>query len=95
MYNIFVKYTCKEGKRETFVDSLNRAGIVEAIRAEAGCIRYDYYFSEKDPNELLLIEAWEKKDDQAVHMTQPHMAELKKISADCITDVKFGEFDLL
>ena len=34
MYNIFVKYTCKDGKREAFVETLGREGIVKAIRAE-------------------------------------------------------------
>ena len=95
MYNIFVKYTCKDGKRETFVELLKSEGIVDSIRAEVGCVRYDYYFSEKDKNELLLIEAWEKKEDQQVHMTQPHMAKLRVYSDECIADVKFGEFELL
>ena len=95
MYNIFVKYTCREGKRESFVESLKSAGIVDAIRGEKGCVRYDYYFSETDPSELLLIEAWEDKEDQKVHMTQPHMSELRKYSAECIVSTEFGEFELL
>ncbi len=95
MYNIFVKYTCRAGKREEFVERLKKEGIVDAIRAEAGCVRYDYYFSEKDPCELLLVEAWEKKEDQQLHMTQPHMVPLRAISAECVASTEFGEFEIV
>ena len=45
MYTIYVKFTCAAGKREEFVEGLKEAGIVDAIRAEDGCIQYDYYYS--------------------------------------------------
>ena len=32
--------------------------VLSAIRAEDGCRRYDYYFSEENKNEILLIEEW-------------------------------------
>ena len=56
MYTIYVKYTCLPGKREAFIGKMKETGIVAAIQAEDGCVRYDYYLSEKDPEELLLIE---------------------------------------
>ena len=74
MYTIYVKFDCLPGKREAFIERMKGAGILEAIRAEDGCKKYDYYLSEKDENEILLIEQWETKDHQQVHMTHPHMA---------------------
>ena len=55
MYTIYVVFKCIEGKREEYIEKLKAEGIVDAVRAEDGCIRYDYYFSEKDPDEILLI----------------------------------------
>ena len=55
MYTIYVVFNCLPGKREAFVERVKQEGIVDAVRAENGCIRYDYYYSEKDPNELLLV----------------------------------------
>ena len=89
MYTIYVRFTCLPQKRESFIRRMKETGILDAIRAEDGCIKYDYYLSEKDPNELLLIEAWESKDHQQVHIAQPHMAQLRSFKDDFI----FNESD--
>lgn len=94
MYNIYVTFKSFEGKRETFIAKLQEEGIIDTIRAEDGCIRYDYYFAEKDPNEILLIEAWETKEHQQIHIEQPHMARLREIKANYIETSKLGEFEL-
>lgn len=94
MYTIYVKFTCLPEKREAFIQKVKETGVLEAIRAENGCIRYDYYLSEKDPRELLLIEQWESKEHQQIHITQPHMARLREFKGDYITDTKLGEIEL-
>ena len=55
MYTIYVVFECFEGKREAFVEKVRSEGIVDAVRKEDGCYRYDYYYSEKDPNELFPV----------------------------------------
>ncbi len=94
MYTIYVVFKSFDGKREAFVEVLKAEGIIDEIRAENGCIRYDYYYSEKDPNEILLIEAWESKEHQQIHVTQPHMARLRRIKEDYIVSSELGEFEL-
>ena len=94
MYTIYVKFDCLPAKREAFVEKMIQTGILEAIRAEDGCIRYDYYFSQKDPSELLLIEQWETKEKQQIHIGQPHMDTLRGFKGDYITDTKLGEIEL-
>ena len=94
MYTIYVKFNCLAGKREGFIQKMKETGILEAIRAEDGCIRYDYYLSEKDPNELLLIEQWECKDHQQTHIAQPHMAQLRGFKDEYITKTTLGEVEL-
>ncbi|MBQ7338719.1 MAG: antibiotic biosynthesis monooxygenase [Clostridia bacterium] len=94
MYTIYVVFKSFPGKREEFIRRVKEEGIVDAIRAEDGCIRYDYYYSEKDPNEILLIEAWETKQHQQIHIEQPHMAKLREIKGDYITSTHLGEFTL-
>jgi len=94
MYTIYVVQKTLEGHREAFIEALYDAGVVEAVRAEDGCIRYDYYFSEKDKNEILLIEAWETQEHQKIHLTQPHMDTLRAIKAQHVIESKLGEFEL-
>lgn len=93
MYTIYVKFTCLPGKREAFIQKVKETGVLEAIRAEDGCIRYDYYLSEKDPCELLLIEQWETKEKQQIHIGQPHMDTLRSFKGDYIADTQLGEIE--
>ena len=95
MYTIFVKFKCFPGKREAFVEAVRKEGILDAILNEDGCRRYDYYFSEKDECELLLIEAWETKQHQEIHISQPHMARLREIKSDYVETTTLGEFEIL
>ena len=94
MYTIYVVFKCLPDKREAFVEAVKNKGILSAIRAEDGCLRYDYYFSESDPNELLLIEAWETKRHQEIHIEQPHMARLRAMKDDYIVSTTLGEFEV-
>ena len=94
MYQIYVVFKCLPGKREAFVEAVRQEGILSAVRGEDGCRRYDYYFSEADPNELLLIEEWDSRHHQEVHIKQPHMARLREMKGDYILTTTLGEFEL-
>ena len=95
MYTIYVKFDCLPKKREAFIQKVKDTGILDSIRAEDGCIKYDYYLSESDPNELLLIEQWKTKQHQQIHIEQPHMARLREFKDDYITKTILGEIELL
>ena len=95
MYTIYVIFRCLPGRREAFVERVKQEGILAAIRAEDGCRRYDYYFSDSDENELLLVEAWDSKQHQQIHIAQPHMAQLRGFKDDFITKTTLGEVALL
>ena len=94
MYTIYVVFKCFEGKREAFVERVRRECVLDAIRAEDGCRRYDYYYSEENANELLLIEAWESKNHQQVHLAQPHMDTLRGFKGEYIETTTIGEFEV-
>jgi quinol monooxygenase YgiN len=94
MYTIYVKFTCLPNKRSAFIQKVRETGVLDAIRRENGCLKYDYYLSEEDPNELLLLEQWETKEHQQIHITQPHMALLRSFKEDYITDTHLGEVTL-
>ena len=94
MYTIYVSYTCHPGKREGYLQRVRETGILDAIRAEAGCSKYAYYLPEEDPNGLLLIEQWESKAHQQVHLTQPHMAQMRAFKDDYIAATVIGELEL-
>ena len=94
MYSIYVVFKSFPGKREEFIKKVNAEGIADAVRAEDGCICYDYYFSEKDENEILLIEKWKSSKHQQVHLDQPHMVRLREFKGDYIESTTLGEFEI-
>ena len=95
MYTIYVKFDCLPGKREAFLAKMKETGVLDAIRAEDGCLKYDYYLSEKDPDELLLLEQWETKQHQQIHIGQPHMDQMRTFKDDYIASTLLGEVELL
>ena len=94
MYTISVTFKCLPGKREAFLERVKAEGIREAVLAEDGCHRYDYYAADADPNELLLIEAWESKHHQEIHIDQPHMARLRSFKGEYIETTTLRDFEL-
>ena len=94
MYKIYVVFKSFDGKREAFIERVNKEGIAAEVRKEDGCIRYDFYFSEKDKNEILLIEEWASKDHQQKHLDTPHMVQFRTFKGDYIETTTIGEFEL-
>ena len=88
---LHVTYTAKPGCREAFVRKIVTQGILTAIRNEAGCLAYDYYFSAQDENVVLLIERWASEAHLRVHLTQPHMAALRKIKEEFIETTRLAK----
>lgn len=90
--NILVTYIAFDSEAaKDFVAELENSGAADKVRAEDGCIKYDYYFSAQNPEVVLLVEEWESAEHQKVHMTQPHMADVMAIKDKYIKDtqVKF------
>ena len=76
MITIHIFYTGTDGAARAFAAELIRRGVVEAIRAEDGNLRYDYFFPMDDPETVLLIDQW--RDQAAIdrHHASPMMAEI-------------------
>lgn len=50
------------------------AELVEATRAEEGCLAYEAYESATAPGLFVTVEQWRAQDDLDQHMTTPHIA---------------------
>ena len=74
-----VSYIAKPGMREAFLKEIESLGMQEKVEREAGCIRYEYYRSVRNEDELLLVEKWESEGHQAEHVKQPHMAAQREL----------------
>lgn len=92
MLNIIVTYTLRTpGTGAAFVGELETSGAAAAVRKEDGCHQYEYLYPASDDGKVVLLEQWDSRDKQAVHMTQPHMATIREIKEKYCSDtqVKF------
>ena len=87
-----VSYKCKPDMRDEFLKKIRREGIDAASRAEAGNLKYDYYFPADGGDELLLVEKWRDADALAEHGRQPHFAKLGALKAEYVTDTVIEKF---
>ena len=90
MLKLSVNYFVKPGRREEFLRRVVEEGILTAIRREEGCLRYDYYLSCQNEDEILLLEAWDTDEHQRIHMEQEHMKRLRAIKDECIAETKLN-----
>lgn len=89
---LHVTYRCKPGMAETFVKTIKEQGIQKLIRKEDGCLQYDYTVSLEEADTIILLERWTSVAAQEVHMTQPHMEQLKALKETYVNEVVLERF---
>ena len=91
---LYVRYLAKPGCRETFLRQLTTLGVIDAIRREDGCLRYDYFLSVQNADEILLVEQWETEEQQQIHLRTPHMDQLRRLKSEYVADAQLGRVHL-
>ena len=71
-----LRYTGVDGNALKFVEEMISSGTVDAIRAEEGNLRYEYYQSLDDPETILLIDSWVSQEAIDAHHATPMMATI-------------------
>ena len=71
-----LRYTGKNGNARKFAEEMIANGTVDAIRAEDGNLRYEYYVPLDDPETVLLIDSWENQTAIDAHHASPMMATI-------------------
>ena len=69
-------YTGQNGSARRFAEEMVSSGTAAQIRAEAGNLRYDYFFPMDDPETVLLIDSWADQNALDVHHASPMMAQI-------------------
>ena len=75
--NLF--YTGTSGKARKFAEEMESSGTANAIRAEAGNLRYEYYQPLDDPETILLIDSWADQKALDAHHASPMMKQLAQL----------------
>ena len=74
-----LRYTGTNGNARKFAKEMLSSGTVDAIRAEEGNLRYEYYQSLDDPETILLIDSWANQEAIDKHHATPMMDTIAKL----------------
>lgn len=84
---LLVTYKLKNPDAPGFLRELSALGIPEVVRAEKGCVRYEYFLpADGAEDRVLLVEEWENAELQALHLEQPHMKRLAEIKPHYVAE---------
>ena len=76
MLNVNLYYTGENGSARAFAEEMVREGVVDAIRAEDGNLRYEYFFPMDDPKTVLLIDQWRDQAAIDAHHASAMMGQI-------------------
>ena len=74
-----IYYTGEGGAARAFAGEMAASGTVEAIRAEEGNLRYEYFAPLDDPETVLLIDSWADQAALDAHHASPMMAKIAEL----------------
>lgn len=70
--NIYYRGT--DGSARRFAEEMTASGTVDAIRAESGNLRYEYFVPLAGGETVLLIDSWEDQQALVAHHASPMMS---------------------
>ena len=74
-----IYYSGENGNARKFAEEMTSSGIVRQIRAEAGNVRYEYFFPMEDTETVLLIDSWTDQRAIDLHHASPMMADITRL----------------
>ncbi len=79
MITVNIYYSGNNGNARAFVEEMEASGIADAIRAEEGNIRYEYFQPLSDPETVLLIDSWTDQAALDVHHGSSMMVKIAEL----------------
>ena len=79
MITVNLYYKGTNGNVRAFADEMESSGIADAIRAEKGNLRYEYFQPLNDSETVLLIDSWTDQAAIDAHHASPMMAQLAEL----------------
>ena len=90
---VLLHYTGKDGSARQFAEEMMASGLVEAVRAEEGNERYEYYLPMEDPETVLLIDRWRDQAALDFHHKSPMMEQIAKMREKYKLRLKVERFE--
>ena len=76
MITVNLYYKGQNGSARAFAEEMEKSGIADAIRAEKGNLRYQYFIPLDNPETVLLIDSWADQAAIDEHHASPMMKQI-------------------
>ena len=93
MITVNLYYTGANGSARAFAEEMTGSGVVSAIRAEAGNLRYEYFFPMDEPETVLLIDQWQDQAALDAHHASAMMAQIAALREKYDLHMKVERFE--
>ena len=74
-----IYYSGVNGSAKKFAEEMVASGVVGDIRAEAGNLRYEYFFPMEDEETVLLVDSWKDQHAIDLHHASPMMTRITEL----------------
>lgn len=71
-----IYYSGKGENAKKFAEEMISSGVVSAIRAEEGNLKYEYFFPMENEETVLLIDSWKDQRSIDLHHASPMMGKI-------------------
>ena len=93
MENIVLHVYYTGEKARAFVEEMESGGLQAAVKAEDGCLQYDYFLPTRDAGVALLLEKWRDKTAIEAHNASENMVKLKATKAKYGLETKIERYE--
>ncbi len=90
---IVAKILAKEEQRELVKSELLK--LISMTRTEQGCVNYDLYQDNKNPNLFLFYENWESRELWQQHMGKAHLVDYMKATDGAVVEFSLNEMTMI
>ena len=89
---INIYYKGENGNAKKFAEEMVSSGIVNRVRAEAGNLKYEYFFPMDDSETVLLIDRWKNEEALDIHHKSEMMKEIAELRNKYHLSMKVEKF---
>lgn len=93
MENIVLHVYYTGEKARAFVEEMESGGLQAAVKAEDGCLQYDYFLPTQDAKTALLLEKWRDTAAIEAHNASENMVKLKATKAKYGLETKIERYE--
>ena len=74
-----IYYSGKGENAKKFAEEMISSGVVDAIRAEDGNLKYEYFLPMEYEGTILLIDSWKNQSSIDIHHSSPMMKKITEL----------------